>query len=127
MEDVKVHLDCVNRKVDFEVIEIIYDTKPYLDLLGIVWDFDNLSILNMKKRQMTFESKELRLIEPLDSNEGDRYAKPVREDLNDIDLEFFYKVIVRREHYINPIVVCKHSWTNVNYYSSDFDDALENW
>lgn len=56
-ENIEVNIDGVRSKVDFEVIEIIDDTNPYPTLLGIDWEFDNLAILNLKKRQMSFDLK----------------------------------------------------------------------
>lgn len=63
------------RKVDFEVIEIIYDTNRYPTLLGIDWDFNNLVILNLKKRQMSFELEDIRVIVPMDPNEWKCYLE----------------------------------------------------
>jgi hypothetical protein len=36
-----VDLDGVHTKVDFEVIEIVDGTTPYLTFLGLNWEFDN--------------------------------------------------------------------------------------
>ena len=126
LEDVEVDIDGVKSTVEFEVIEIIDDTKPYPTLLGIDYGFDNLVVLNLKKRQMSFESEDLRVVALLDPDEGDRYIEPMREDLKDIDLENFYKVIARWEDYINPTVDRNMSWTSINSFSSNSDDALEN-
>ena len=52
--------------MDFEVIEIIGDNRPYPALLGIDWAFNNMVVINLKKRQMTFEDKQIRVIAPLD-------------------------------------------------------------
>ena len=35
---------------NFEVIEIIDESNPFLELLGIDWDFDNLAVINLKKK-----------------------------------------------------------------------------
>jgi hypothetical protein len=51
-----VNIEGVKMKVDFEVIEIMDDYDPYLALLGIDWAFDNNVVLNLKKRQMSFET-----------------------------------------------------------------------
>ena len=92
LKDVEVDIDPV-KKVHFEVIDIIDDTKAYSCLLGIDQDIDNLATLNLKKRKMMFEFEDLRVFTPLDPNEGDRYIESVREDLEDITLYFFIKVI----------------------------------
>jgi hypothetical protein len=41
LEQVEVNIDGVKTKADFEVIEIMDDSDPYLDLLGIDLEFDN--------------------------------------------------------------------------------------
>ena len=55
LSNVPVDIDGVQSLADFEVIEIIDDSKPFPALLGIDWDFDNLVVINLKKKQMTFE------------------------------------------------------------------------
>ncbi len=50
-----IDIDGVKSLVDFEVIEIICDIKPYPVLLGIDWEFDNIFFINLKKRHMNFE------------------------------------------------------------------------
>lgn len=92
LENVEVNIDGVKSKVDFEVIYIIDDTKPHLVLLGIDWDFYSLVILILKKSKMSSESKDIRVVVPLDPDEGERYVEPVGEDLNHVKLENFYKV-----------------------------------
>ena len=54
----------------FEVIDIIDDTNPYTALLGIKWAIENQTIINFKKRILTFEDTELRVGAPLDPLEG---------------------------------------------------------
>lgn len=53
-----VDLDGVHSTTDFEVIEIVDDSNPYPSLLGIKWDFDNNSIINLNEREMIFEDGE---------------------------------------------------------------------
>ena len=50
LSNVPVDIDGVRSLVEFEVIEIIDDSKPYPTLLGIAWDFDNLVMINLKKK-----------------------------------------------------------------------------
>ena len=54
LPQVPVDIDGVRSFADFEVIEIIGDSRPYPALLGIDWAIDNMAIINLKKRQMTF-------------------------------------------------------------------------
>ena len=65
---VPIDIDGVSTLADFEVIEIIDDSNPYPTLLGIEWAMENAAIINLKKRQMTFEGNGLRIIIPLDSS-----------------------------------------------------------
>ena len=76
---VQVDIDGVSTLADFEVIEIIDDSNPYPALLGIEWALDNLAVINLKKKQMLFEGKDLRVIVPLDPSQGERYTEPIRE------------------------------------------------
>jgi hypothetical protein len=48
-------------------------------LLGIDWAFNNSTVVDLKKWLMTFERDGLRVIEPLDPDEGPRYTNPIRE------------------------------------------------
>jgi hypothetical protein len=41
LKGVILDIDKVCTKEDFEVIEIVYGTTPYLTLLGLDWVFDN--------------------------------------------------------------------------------------
>jgi hypothetical protein len=70
LKGVRVDLDGVTTKEDFEVIEIVDGTTPYLTLLSMDWAFDNQAIINLKTRKMTFESGDYRVIAPLDQSEG---------------------------------------------------------
>ena len=55
LPQVPVDIDGVRSFAEFEVIEIIGDSRPYPTLLGIDWAMDNTAVINLKKRQMTFE------------------------------------------------------------------------
>jgi hypothetical protein len=48
--------------------------------LGIDWDLNNLTVVYLKKRRMTFEGDGLRVIEPLDPDKGHKYTEPIREE-----------------------------------------------
>jgi hypothetical protein len=65
-----VDIDGVRTFVYFEVIEIVDDNFPYHVLLGIDWDFNNSTMADLRKRQMTFERDGIRVIAPLDPYEG---------------------------------------------------------
>jgi hypothetical protein len=105
---VTVDLDGVRTKADFEVIEIVDDTTPYLALLGLDWAFDNQAIINLKTRKMTFESGEYRVIAPLDPSEGERFVEPTCLDLEEIDQ--LYRTNAHDEDYVNPTTDGVLSW-----------------
>jgi hypothetical protein len=75
LEHVPMDIDGVRTFIDFEVIEIFDYIFPYLALLGIDWAFNNSTVVDLKKRRMTFEKDGLRVIAPLDPNEGQRYTE----------------------------------------------------
>jgi hypothetical protein len=88
MKGVIVDLDGVCTKEDFEVIEIVDGTTSYLALLGLDWAFDNQTIINLKTRKMTFESRYYRVIAPLDPSKGERFIEPTCLDLEEIDVGY---------------------------------------
>jgi hypothetical protein len=65
-----VDIDGVRTITNFEVIEIVDDICPYRALLGIDWTFNNSTVVDLKKRCMTFEKYGHRVITPLDPDEG---------------------------------------------------------
>jgi hypothetical protein len=62
LKGVTIDLDGVRTKADFEVIEIVDGTTPYLALLGLYWAFENQTIIKLKTRKLTFESRDYRVI-----------------------------------------------------------------
>jgi hypothetical protein len=102
LEHVPVDIDGVRTFVDFEVIEIVDDNCPYPVLLGIDWDVNNYTVVDLNKRIMTFEGDGLRFITPLDPDEGTRYIEPIREEDRAYGLENIYKLTARQQDYINP-------------------------
>jgi hypothetical protein len=110
LEHVHVDIDGVRTFLDFEVSEIVNDNYPYLALLGIDWDFNNSIVVDLKKLRMTFEGDGLRVIAPLDLDEGPRYIEPIREDDRAYELENIYKLIARQHDYINPTIDGNLRW-----------------
>ena len=49
LNDVEVNIDGVKIVVKFEVIEILEDAYPYLEMFGIDWAFENNFILNLNE------------------------------------------------------------------------------
>ena len=79
LSNIPVDIDGVRSLADFEVIEIIDDSNPFPALLGINWAFDNLAVINLKNKQMTFEGHNIKVIAPLDPSKGPRYTEPIKE------------------------------------------------
>jgi hypothetical protein len=89
-------IDGVRMFEDFEVIEIVDDICPYPVLLRIDWASNNSTVVDLKKRCMTFERDGLRVISPLDSDEGQQYTEPIREEDHAYELENIYKLTSRQ-------------------------------
>lgn len=123
---VTVDIEVASTLVDFEVIEIVDDSNPYLALLGIDWAFDMDVIINIKNHRMKFERKELRVIIPLDPTEGVRYNEPVH-DYEEDDLDQIYKITVQNEEWINPTVDGWMTFDRDSSYTSNFEEELEHW
>jgi hypothetical protein len=104
LEHVPIHIDGVRTFAYFEVIENIDDSFPYPTLLGIDWAFNNSIVVNLKKRHVTFEGYVLRVISPLDLDEGPRYTEPIGEEDYAYELENIYKLTARQQDYINPTI-----------------------
>jgi hypothetical protein len=108
LKGVIVDLDGVCTKEEFEVIEIVDDTTPYPKLLGLDWEFENQTIINLKTRKKTFESREYRVIAPLYPSEGERFVEPTCLDLEEI--RRLYRTTTRDEDYVNPTIDMILSW-----------------
>ena len=72
LSQVLVEVEGLRTYVDLEVIDIVDDTSPYPSLLGIDWEIDNQTIINFKKRILSFEDSEVRVLVPIDPLEGQR-------------------------------------------------------
>jgi hypothetical protein len=60
-----VNIDGVCSMVDFEVIDIVYDSQQYPLLMELEWVIDNHEIINLKRREMIFEVGDLKVTSPL--------------------------------------------------------------
>jgi hypothetical protein len=61
------------------------DTTPYPKFLVLDWEFDNQAIIKLKRRKMTFNSGEYKVIAPLDPFEGERFVETTCLDLEEIN------------------------------------------
>ena len=70
LTQVHVEVECLRTYTNFEVIDIINDTNPYPALLWIYWVIDNQTIIDFKKRILSFEYSEIRVVMLIDPLEG---------------------------------------------------------
>jgi hypothetical protein len=96
LEHVPVDVDGVRTFADFELIYILDDICSYLVLLGIDWAFNNSSVVDLKKRRMAFEGNGLKVIAPMDPNEGRIYMEPIRKEDCAYEIENIYKLTARQ-------------------------------
>ena len=68
--NVPVNVEGLCTFADFKVIKIVDYMNPYHALLGIDWAIDNQTIINFKKRILSFEDEEMRVVSPIDPLEG---------------------------------------------------------
>ena len=106
------------------MIKIIDDSNLFPVLLGIDWSFENLEIINIKKKQMTFEGHNIRVIIPLDPSSGPRYTKPISVEDEVREIDDFYKMTTTQDDYINPTIDGMLSWNYDSACTSDFEEGL---
>ena len=70
LSNVPVDVEGLRTFEDFEIINIVDDTNPYPALLGIDCVVDNQTIINFKKRILSFEYEKMRVVSPIDPLEG---------------------------------------------------------
>ena len=112
---------------EFEVINIVDDTKQYPALLGMDWAMGNKTIINFKRRILSFEDDEMRVVAPLDPLEGKRYVEPIFNEGQGGHLDNIYNVTVLNKYYINPTMDGNMSWRCMSSCKLDTGEALENW
>jgi hypothetical protein len=71
---------------------------------------------------MTFQSKDYRVIAPLDPSEGERFIEPTCLDLEEIGQ--LYKKTVREEDYVNPTIDKVLSWHSITSCATDSDTRV---
>ena len=109
------------------MIDIVDDMNLYPALLGINWPIYNQTIINFKKRILTFEDEELRVVAPLDPLEGQRYVDQVNSEGHGGYLDRIYKITFGMDDYVNPMVDAKLCWRSISSCTLDSGESLENW
>ena len=77
LSQIQVDIEGLRTFADFKVINIVDDTNPYPALLGTDWAMENQTIINFKRRTLSFEDDAMRVVAPLDPLEGQRYVESV--------------------------------------------------
>ena len=76
-----VDVEGMRTHADFDVIEVINGDRSYPALLGVGSANDNMAVINFKKWMMTFENQDIRVIMPMDPDEGRRYIELVKDEV----------------------------------------------
>ena len=82
-----------------------------------------MAVINFKKRMMTFENQDIRVIAPIDPDEGRRYIEPIKDEV----VRGWDHAYNTYEDYIYPTANGELGWHSASSTSSDSEDALENW
>ena len=69
-----------------------------------------MAVIDLKKRQMTFEDNQIRVIAPLDPFQGPRYIEPIRAEEEVHNMESLYQMTANQSDYINPTTEGNISW-----------------
>jgi hypothetical protein len=120
---VPMDIDGVHNVVDFEVIEIVDDSKPHQTLMRIDWVFDNQDIINLKRREMIFEVRYLKVTAPLSPIEGKRYIEHARGN----NIKNLYNMTTWMDDYVNSTAYGTLSWRSISSRASDLEEGLEHW
>ena len=83
------------------------------------------TIIKFKKRILSFEDYEIRVVTPIDTLEGHIYVKPIHREGKENYIDHLYNIMSSKEEYINPTTYGNLSWWSVISCMSDSGDALE--
>ena len=101
MTQVPIKIEGLQIYEGFEVIDIIDDTNLYPTLVGIQQYIKYQTIINFKKRILTFEYTELWVVDPIDPLEGQRYVEQVNNKGQDGYLDHIYNITYAMDDYVN--------------------------
>jgi hypothetical protein len=77
----------------------------------------------MKKREMLFEVRYLKVTAPLGPTEGKRYIEPTRGN----DIENLYNMTTLMDDYVKPTADGVLNWRSISLCASDLEEGLEHW
>ena len=92
MTQVPVKIEGTSTYANFKGIDIVEDTNMYPALLGIDSGMNKCTIINFKKRSLTFEDDKLWVVALVDPIEGHKYVKKVNNEGQDGYLDHIYKI-----------------------------------
>ena len=127
MSNAIIDVEGLRTYAEFEFINIVYDTNPYHALLGIDWAIENQTIINFKKKILSFEDEEMRVFSPIDPFEGKRYVELFYNEGQVDYLDQIYNVTAMQEDHISPTSDGNLRWKCASSCTSDSGEALENW
>ena len=122
LEAMWIDIDGIRSTTTFEVIEIVDDSLPFPTLLGLEWAFENLSLVNLKKRQLVLEQGNLRVIASLDPKAGKIYVETIQGGMASEEIDDLYKITTCDDDYVNPTDEGVLSWKGINACTSNSDD-----
>ena len=94
--------------------------------MGIYQTIDNQTIINFKKRILTFEYLELRVVAAIDPLEGQSYVELVYIEGQGDYLDHIYNITSTRDDYVNPMTDIKLSWQSISSCTLGYGKALKN-
>ena len=69
-----------------------------------------MDVIDLKKRQITFEDTQIQVIAPLDPFQGPRYIEPIQAEDEARNMESLYQMTANQSDCINSTVEGNISW-----------------
>jgi hypothetical protein len=128
LENVEKYVAGVKTTTYFEVIEIMGDKDPHPSLLGIDWEYENYTIIDLKRDTMVFEAYGIEVFQPLDPSLGLRYIESADHNMESEALDQLYTITTSmRPDYINPTTDGSVSWRNIQSTNEDPEATFDGW
>jgi hypothetical protein len=108
--------------VDLEFIDILDNNQSYPTFLGFDWTFINQMIINLKKREIIFEGRGLKVTALLYPREERSYVEPVIKIIDNL-----YNMTVRMDDYVIATTDGVISWRSIVSCASYSEEGLEHW
>ena len=105
---------------------MVDDTNTYPTLLGIEQAIENQTIINFKKRILSFEYIELQVVTPIDPMESQRYIKKVNSEGQEGYLDNIYNISSTMDDYVNLIANGNLIQRSISSCKLESGESLEN-